>query len=101
MTLVILTHGILKFQGRKRTQNRQSNINTIMEQKQTMRLEELEKRQQDLKEKMYQLTKIMTSLIKERGIAEGLNLQEGSVHEKSDNQKVWHPGRSKLISHRA
>ena len=48
-----------------------------------MRLEELEKRQQDLKETMYQLTEMMTSLIKERGIVEGPNFQEGSVHEKS------------------
>ena len=66
-----------------------------------MRLEELEKRQQDLKGKKYQLTKMMASLIKERGIVEGPNLQEGFVHEKSNNQKVGHPGRSKFISQRA
>ena len=63
-----------------------------MEHKQAMGLEELEKNQQDLKETMYQLTEIMTSLIKERGIVEGPNFQEGFVHEKNDNQKVGHLG---------
>ena len=101
MPLVILTCGISKFQGRKVTRNRQSTIDTIMEHGQAMRLEELKKKQQDLKEKMYQLTEMMTSLIKEKRIVEGPNLQEGSVHEKSDNQKVGHPGRFKLISFRA
>ena len=72
-----------------------------MEHKQAMGLEELEKRQQDLKETMYQLKEMMTSLIKERGIAEGPNFQEGSIPEKNINQKVGHPDRSKLISHRA
>ena len=72
-----------------------------MEHKQAMGLEELEKRPQDLKETMYQLKEMMTSLIKERWIAEGPNFQEGSVHEKNDNLKVGHPGQSKLISHHA
>ena len=64
-----------------------------------MGLEELEKRPQDLKEAMYQLKEVMTSLIKEKWIAKGPNLQEGSVHEKNDNLKVGHPGQSKLIFH--
>ena len=72
-----------------------------MEHKQAMRLEQLEKKQQDLKEKMHQITEMMTSLIKERGTVEGPNFQEESVQEKGHDQKVGHPGRSKLISHRA
>ena len=63
-----------------------------MEHRQAMRLEELEKRQQDLKEKMLQMTKMTTNLMKERGIVEGPNFQEESIQEKSDNQKVGHPG---------
>ena len=47
-----------------------------MEHKQAKRLEELEKRQQDLKEKMHQITEMMTSLMKERGVAESPNFQE-------------------------
>ena len=58
-----------------------------MEHKQAMGLEELEKRQQDLKEKMHQITEMMTSLMKERGVVESPNFQEESVQEKSDNQK--------------
>lgn len=72
-----------------------------MEHKQAMGLEELEKGQRDLKETMYQMKEMMTSLIKERWIAEGPNFQERSVHEKNDNLKVGHPGQSKLISHHA
>ena len=101
MPLVILTCGISKFQGRKVTRNRQSTIDTIMEHGQAMRLEELKKKQQDLKEKMYQLTEMMTSLIKERRIVEGPNFQKELVEEKGDNQKMGHPGWSKLISHYA
>ena len=63
-----------------------------------MRLEELDKRQQDLKEKMHQMTEMMTSLIKKRGTIEGPNFQEESIQEKGDNQKVGQPSRSKLIS---
>ena len=46
-----------------------------MEHKQAMGLEELEKRQQDIKETMYQLKEMMTSLIKEKLIVEGPNFQ--------------------------
>ena len=44
-----------------------------MEHKQAMRLEELEKRQQDLEETMYQLIEMMTSLMKEKGVIESSN----------------------------
>ena len=50
---------------------------------------------------MHQITKMMTSLIKEKEVAESLNFQEESVHKKIDNQKVGHPGLSKFISHHA
>ena len=72
-----------------------------MEHKQAMRLEGLKKIQQDLKEKMHQITKMMTSLMKERGVAESPNFQKESVQEKSDNQKVGHPGWSKFVYHYA
>ena len=72
-----------------------------MEHKQAMRLDELEKRKQDLKKTMCQLKEMMTSLIKERGITEDPDFQGGSIHEKSINQKAGHLDRSKLISHRA
>ena len=63
-----------------------------------MGLEELEKNQQDLKETMYQLKEMMTGLIKERGIIEGPNLQEGLVQEKIDNQKRGYLSLPKLVS---
>ena len=44
-----------------------------MEHKQAMRLEELEKGQQDLKKKMHQIIEMMTSLMKERGVVESPN----------------------------
>ena len=50
---------------------------------------------------MHQITEMMISLMKERGVAESPNFQEKSVQEKSNNQKVRHPGRSKFISHHA
>ena len=50
---------------------------------------------------MHQIIEMMTSLMKERRVVEGPNFQEGSIHEKSINQKVEHPDQSKLISHRA
>ena len=98
MPLVILTRGISKCQGRIGTQNWQSNIDTTIEHKQAKRLEELEKKQQDLKEKMHQITEMMTSLMKEIGVAESPNFQEESIQEKIDNQKVGHLGQSKFIS---
>ena len=48
---------------------------------------------------MHQMIEMMTSLIKEMETTEGPNFQEKSVQEKRDNQKVGHPGRSKLISY--
>ena len=72
-----------------------------MEHKQAMGLEELEKGQQDLEKKMHQIMEMMTGLMKERGVVESPNSQEEFVQEKSDNQKVGYPGRSKFISHHA
>ena len=74
MPLIILTYGS-KCQGRKGTQNRHFSIDTTMEHKQAKRLEELEKRQQDLNEKMHQITKMMTSLMKEIRVVESPNFQ--------------------------
>ena len=42
-----------------------------------MRMEELEKDQQDIQKRIAQVTKIVTSLIKEKGITDDPSLQRG------------------------
>ena len=59
-----------------------------MEHKQAMRLEALEKRQLDLNEKMHQITEMMTSLMKERGVVE-VPIFKKSLYKRKVTIKRW------------
>ena len=54
----------LEPQGQKGTQDHQSNMTN----ERTMRMEEIEKGQQDMQEKISQMTEMVTSLTKGKGI---------------------------------
>ena len=51
----------------------------IMENGRTVRIKEIEKGQQEMQEKIFQVTKMVTSLKKEKGITEDPSLQDWSA----------------------
>ena len=60
MPLVILTYGTLKCQGQKETQNKKFSTHTTMKHRQAIRLDEMERRQQDSREEIDQMMEMMT-----------------------------------------
>ena len=57
----------------------------------TVRIEEIEKGQQDMQEKISQVTKMVMSLIKRKWITEDPSLQKRSTSWKNDNGEKSHP----------
>ena len=82
LPLVILTNwsserfkGIWSPQGRKGIKDHQSN----MENEKTPRMEELESGQQEMQEKIAQMTKMVTNLTKGKGIIDDPGLQRKPI----------------------
>ena len=85
--LVILTCWSLNIakdlepQGQKGTKDHQSN----MANKRIMRMEEIEKRQQDMQEKVFQVTEMVTSLTKRKRITEDPGSQDRLASWKNND----------------
>ena len=73
--------GIWNSQGRKKTRDHQFNMENKNEK--TMRMKELESGQQEVQEKIAQMTKMVTNLTKGKRITNDLGLQRKPTSRKS------------------